>query len=63
MMTTPIVDYPIPKTALEDIHTFIGVILIIFAVKIHIICADETVKATFRKWDTAVDWIRKNWRD
>ena len=56
----PIVDYPIPKTAMEDIHTFIGVILIIFAVKIHIICVYEGGKATIRKWDTAVDWIRKD---
>ena len=58
----PIVDYTIPNAAMVEIHTFIGFILLILAVKIHVICVYEGCKATIRKWDTVVDWIRKNRR-
>ena len=58
----PIVDCTIPNSAMVEIHTFIGLILLILVVKIHIICVYEGGKATIRKWDTAADWIRKNRR-
>ena len=56
----PIVDYTIPNSAMVEIHTFIGFILLILVVKIHVICAYELGKDAMRYLDSAVDWIRKN---
>ena len=58
----PIVDYTIPNSAMVEIHTFIGFILLILVVKIHVICVYELGKDAMRYVDIADDWIRKKWR-
>ena len=57
----PIVDYTIPNAAMVEIHTFIGFILLILVVKIHVICAYDLGKDAMRYVDIANDWIRKKW--